>query len=265
MPTVLITGASSGIGADAASTLARRGWGVYGTSRKAPASPIPGMEWLPMDVCDAPSVSKGVEEVLSRCGRLDALVCNAGMGVFGSVEELPEASALRQFDVNFHGTLRCLRATLPHMREAGGGRIALIGSLAGRAAIPFQAHYSATKAAVDSLAMALHNEVRPFGIHVSLIEPGDIDTPFNAAMTWWDGADSPYEAMMRRTEARIREELPRAPGPEQVSRVIVHALEARRPRARYTAGAASRLVPMLRRMLPDWLALRLIRSHFDLD
>lgn len=89
---------------------------------------------------------------------------------------------------------------LPHMREAGGGKVALIGWLAGRAAIPFQAHYSA--AAVDALAMALYNEVRPFGIHVSLIEPGDINTPFNDAVTWWDGADSPYQTMIWTGRAR---------------------------------------------------------------
>jgi NAD(P)-dependent dehydrogenase (short-subunit alcohol dehydrogenase family) len=180
------------------------------------------------------------------------------------VEKLTEAASLRQFHVNFHGTLRCLRAALPHMREAGGGRVVLVGSLAGRVPIPFQAHYSATKAAVDALAMALHNEVRPFGIRVSLIEPGDVNTPFNDAVTWWEGTDSPYAAWMHRSEVRIREDLPKAPGPEVVSKIVVEALETRRPRVRYTTGADSRLVPIARRLLPDWLTLRMVRSHFDL-
>lgn len=263
-PSVLVTGASSGIGAAVAEALARQGFEVFGTSRRPEAAAgAPGIRWIAMDVCNDDSVRTGVEEVLTAVGRLDGLVCNAGYGIFGSVEEVPIEAARRQLETNFFGVLRCVRAVLPGMRAAGRGRIVLVGSLAGRAPIPFQAHYSASKAALDALALALRNELHPHGVGVSLVEPGDIDTAFNAAMDWGEPAHSAYGERIRRAERVIRESLPRAPGPEVVARAVVRALTARRPRVRYTAGADSWMVPVLRRLLPDILALRLIRDHFD--
>lgn len=263
--TVLLTGASSGIGAACATVLARRGFRVFGTSRSPRETGGDGVEWLAMDVCDEKSVERGVAELLSRAGRLDAAVCNAGFGIFGSVEEVSLEAAQRQLDTNYFGVLRTLRAVLPPMRAAGRGRIVLMGSLAGRAPIPFQSHYSSSKAAVAALAEALYNEVRPFGLHVSLIEPGDIDTPFNEAMTWERAApDSPYAEPMGRCEQVIRDSLPRAPGPEVVAELLARTLTRRRPRIRYTVGPDSTLVPIGRRLLPDWLSLRLIRSHFGI-
>ncbi len=258
---VLITGASSGIGAAAAQLLARSGFAVFGTSRR-PRESHDGVRWIQMDVCDEGSVEKGVREMLAASGRIDGLVCNAGMGFFGSVEEVSIESARAQFETNYFGTLRTLRAALPDMRSAGRGRVVLVGSLAGRAPIPFQAHYSCSKAAVDALAMALRNEVAAFGISVSLVEPGDIRTAFNDHMRWEGPAASPYGARLRAAEQVVRESLPRAPGPEVVARAIRRALDARRPRARYTVGPDSLRVPLGRRLLPDWLTLWLIRSHF---
>ncbi len=263
-PSVLVTGASSGIGAAAARVLRERGFEVFGTSRRPeqPGVSAPDVRWVPMDVCDEDSVRKGVAQVLSAVPRLDALVCSAGFGIFGSVEEVSIAAAREQFETNFFGTLRTLRAAIPHMREARRGRIAIVGSLAGRAPIPFQVHYSATKAAVESLALGLQSELYPLGVRVSLIEPGDIDTPFNDRMAWGDTAHSVYADRIRRCEEVIRESLPEAPPPEVVARAIHRALTARRPRVRYAVGADSFLVPLARRLLPDSLSLRLIRSHF---
>ena len=215
-----------------------------------------------LDVDDDDSVRSAVDDVRERAGGLDGLVCNAGFSVFGSVEEVSIEDARRQLDTNYFGVLRLLRAVLPGMREAGSGRIALVGSLAGRAPIPFQSHYSSSKAAIEALALALHNEVGPHGVGVSLIEPGDIDTPFNDAMDWGDPSRSVYAPRPERCERIIRESLPKAPGPEVVARAVEHALTADRPRVRYTVGAESTLVPLGRRLLPDWLNLRLIRSHF---
>jgi NAD(P)-dependent dehydrogenase (short-subunit alcohol dehydrogenase family) len=259
---VLITGASSGIGACAARHLQERGFRVFGTRRKTRDDLPEGVHWIEMDVCDEASVGRGVAEVISAVTRLDALVCSAGLGIFGSVEEVSIEAAQQQLDANYFGVLRTLRAVLPHMREVGGGRVVLVGSLAGRAPIPFQSHYSASKAALDATALALRTEVRPFGIDVSLIEPGDINTPFNDAMHWTDVSGSAYGARVRSCEAVIRDSLPKAPGPEVIARVIAKALTARRPRVRYAAGPDSALVPLLRRLLPDWISLELIRSHF---
>jgi NAD(P)-dependent dehydrogenase (short-subunit alcohol dehydrogenase family) len=263
-PSVLVTGASSGIGAAAARLLRERGFEVFGTSRRPEQldAGVPDVHWIPMDVCDEDSVHEGVAQVLSAVPRLDALVCNAGFGIFGSVEDVSIAAAKEQFETNFFGVLRTLRAAIPPMREARQGRIAIVGSLGGRAPIPFQVHYSATKAAVESLALGLRNELFPLGVRVSLIEPGDIDTPFNDRMDWGDGAHSAYADRIRRCEQVIRESLPEAPPPEVVARAIHRALTARRPRVRYAVGADSFLVPLARRLLPDSLLLLLIRSHF---
>jgi NAD(P)-dependent dehydrogenase (short-subunit alcohol dehydrogenase family) len=221
-----------------------------------------------MDVGDEASVEKAVAEVKGQAGTIDAVVCCAGFGIFGSVEEVDLDAAQRQLDTNFFGVLRVLRAVLPGMREAAKGgadaRVVLVGSLAGRAPIPFQAHYSASKAAVDALTLALRNELRPFKVHVSLVEPGDIDTPFNDALEWGDHAGSPYADELARCEQVIRDSLPKAPPPKVVARAIERALSARRPRVRYPVGADSFLVPIGKRLLPDWAALQIIRSHFRL-
>jgi NAD(P)-dependent dehydrogenase (short-subunit alcohol dehydrogenase family) len=258
---VLVTGGSSGIGAATAALLAERGHRVFGASRRVPAE-TSAVRRVVMDVRDEGSVRAGIDEVHRGAGRLDALVCCAGMGVFGSVEETSLARARAQFETNVFGTLNPIRAVLPKMREERSGRIVIVGSLAGRAPIPFQAHYSATKAALDALALALRNEVAAFGIHVSLVEPGDIQTSFNESMDWGSPAESAYGTPIRSCERVTRESLPKAPGPEVVARVIHQALTARRPRVRYPVGPDSRLVPLGRRLLPDFVSLALIRSHF---
>ena len=261
---VLVTGASSGIGAATAQLLRDRGFEVFGTSRRPEqlGADAPDIRWVAMDICDEDSVRRGVAQVLGTVPRLDALVCNAGFGIFGSVEEVSIAAAKAQFETNFFGTLRTLRATIPHLRAARRGRIAIVGSLAGRAPIPFQAHYSASKAAVAALTLGLRNELHPLGVKVVLIEPGDIDTPFNDRMDWGDTAPSPYTDRIRRCEEVVQKSLPQAPPAVVVARAIHRALTARRPRVRYAVGAEALLVPLGRRLLPDWLSLKLIRSHF---
>jgi NAD(P)-dependent dehydrogenase (short-subunit alcohol dehydrogenase family) len=265
-PSVLVTGASSGIGAATAELLGGRGFRVFGTSRQPEnlGSEAPDVHWVAMDIRDEDSVQRGVAEVLRESPRLDALVCCAGYGIFGSVEETSIPDAKEQFETNYFGTLRTLRAVLPGMRAAAHGRIAIVGSLAGRAPIPFQAHYSASKAAIDALTLGLRNELQPLGVKVSLVEPGDINTPFNDRMDWGDSDRSPYGARIQSCEAVIRESLPKAPPPEVVARAVFHALTARRPRVRYAVGAESMLVPIAKRLLPDWLSLHLIRSHFGI-
>ncbi len=266
MPSILITGASSGIGEITARRLAGQGWSVFGTSRHPrTAEHSDGIRFVVMDVRDEDSVLRGVREVIESSGGLDAVVCNAGMGIYGAVEDVTIEAAKSQFETNFFGILRVLRATLPGMRERGSGRIILVGSLAGRAPIPFQAHYSASKAAVDALNGALRNELKSFGIHVSLIEPGDINTPFNDAMEWTTSApSSAYRDELTRTENKIRESLPKAPPAIDVARCVERALAARSPRVRYTVGDSAWLVPFARRFLPERISLALIRKHFGL-
>lgn len=256
---VLITGASSGIGAAAAARLAICGLRVFGTSRRAqPARD--DVEWIEMDVCDDESVRDGVANIIETAERIDALVCNAGYGIFGSIEEVTLEEARAQFETNFFGVLRCVRAVLPAMRERRRGRIVVVGSLAGRAPIPFQAHYSATKAAVDALAQALSLECAPFGIRVSLVEPGDIETAFNDHVEWPTVNASVYGEHVRRCAKVAREAMKGAPSPDVVARVIEKALTAPNPGFRYPVGPDSWNVPLARRFLPErvfhWLIAR---------
>ncbi len=257
----LVTGASSGIGASTASLLAARGFRVFGAGRREAAS-APGMEWVRMDVTDEAAVEGGVREVLGRAGGIDAVVCAAGYGVFGSVEETSLARARAQLETNFFGVLSVVRAVLPGMRERGRGRIVVVGSLAGRAPLPFQAHYSASKAAADALVLALRCELHGTGVWATLVEPGDIRTAFNDRTDWGEPSRSAYGDRIRRVEQVVRASLPRAPGPEVVAETIHRALAATRPRVRYPVGPDSVLVPLGRRLLPDALALALIRRHF---
>ncbi len=265
-PSVLITGASSGLGAAMATHMAALGWRVFGTSRRPqPATAAPGIEWIAMDVCDDGSVERALAEVFARCPRLDGLVCNAGFGIYGAVEETSLERVRAQFETNVFGVLRVARPVIARMRAQGAGRLLFVGSLSGRAPIPFQAHYSATKAAIEALAFSLANEVLPFGLTVSLIEPGDIDTAFNDVMDWGDGtSDSAYHERKLRCELAIRESLPRAPKPAIVAQAVAHALTARRPKLRYPVGNEARLVGLGKRLLPDRLNLKLIRDHFGI-
>jgi NAD(P)-dependent dehydrogenase (short-subunit alcohol dehydrogenase family) len=217
-----------------------------------------------MDVRDEASVQAGIAQIQNQVQKLDALVCNAGYGIFGSVEEVSIEDAQAQFDTNFFGTLRTLRAVIPAMRKARSGRIILVSSLAAHAAIPFQAHYSATKGAIDTLGLALRTELHPYHINVSLVEPGDIHTNFNDATNFGDHRQSPYSERILRCEKVIRDAFPKAPGPEIVARTVAKVLTARRPRVRYAVGPDSLGVSIGRRLLPDSLFLRLIRSHFTI-
>jgi hypothetical protein len=177
---------------------------------------------------------------VAKAGGLDAVVCGAGYGVFGAVEDLPIEKARAQLETNVIGTLTVLRAALPHLRRAQG-RVVVVGSLAGRAPIPFQSHYSASKAALDAITLALRIEVAPFGVGVSLIEPGDIATPFNDNMDWGRTASPPT-----RRPARLRAGHPRvAPegaAPDVVGDVILQRSGPAAARALH-GGARLLLVP----------------------
>jgi len=262
-PVALVTGASSGIGAATARRLAAGGFRVFGASRQ-PGAGTPGTEWVRVDVTDETAVWDTTREVLSRAGAIDALVCAAGYGIFGSVEETSLERARAQLETNFFGVLAVVRAALPAMRTRGSGRIVVVGSLAGRAPIPFQAHYSASKAALDALVLGLRNELAGTGVHAVLVEPGDIRTAFNDRTDWGKPGASAYRERLRRVEQAVRRSLDEAPGPELVAEVIHRALTARRPRVRYTVGPEALSVPLGRRLLPDAWALALIRRHFGI-
>lgn len=260
--TVVVTGASSGIGRATAEHLADAGWQVFaGVRRQADADALARASITPLllDVTDADSVRAAVAGVREQAGdRLDGLVNNAGISLGAPVEfvDLDELRSL--FEVNVVGLVATTQAFLPLLRNAPG-RIVCIGSISGRFAFPFLGGYAASKHAVEALCDSLRTELRPWHLPVSLVEPGNVDTAiwdkgradFDAKVAAWpDEAQRLYgdtvPLMRRVVEQSQRHSVP----PQRVARSVEHALTARRPRARYLVGADAHAQAILRR-LPD--------------
>jgi NAD(P)-dependent dehydrogenase (short-subunit alcohol dehydrogenase family) len=248
---VLITGASAGIGLETAGRLAGDGWTVVGASRRTDAAS--GWATLAMDVDDDASVQAGVDEVVARHGRLDAVVACAGWGLSGPVEQTPIAEAKDQLETNFWGVVRVVQAALPHMRRQGGGRLVLVSSIGGIVGIPFQAFYSASKFALEGLGESLAYEVAPFGIEVTLVQPGNFKTGFTGSrkMAAAAAGDPVYGAALAKAVGVMeRDEINGAPAGD-VAAVVQRVLEARRPPRRVSVGKASERVSVLaKRVLP---------------
>ena len=175
----VITGGTSGIGLCTAQAMLEKGYTVYELSRRAEG--VPGMKHIMADVTKEETLAAAVQEILKQEDHIDVLINNAGFGISGAVEFTKTDDAQHQLDVNFFGMVRMNRQVLPVMRRQCHGRIVNLSSVAGAIPIPFQTYYSASKAAINSYTMALANEVKPFGIQVCCVQPGDIRTGFTAA------------------------------------------------------------------------------------
>ena len=246
---VLVTGASAGIGRACADLLAQRDWQVIGASRRATA----GDGWAPltMDVDDDASVAAGVRSVVEQFGRLDAVVAAAGFGIAGPVEFTDMADARAQLETNFYGVCRVVRESLPHLRR-NGGRLVIIGSIAGLIGLPFQAYYSASKFAIEGYAEALAYEVAPYDVEVTVIEPGNVRTEFTARRRHVPvPAEDPYADASRKALASMARDEVRGADPSVVAASVLRVLEARHPPRRLTAGKANeRIGALAKRLLP---------------
>lgn len=255
---ILITGGSSGIGFDAARTLALRGHKVYAAARRVEAmEPLRGDGVTPirLDITVAEERRRCVETVIAAEGRIDVLVNNAGYGYFGAVENVTEAEARAQLEVNLFGLAELCRLVLPQMRSQHSGRIVNVSSVAGRTVLYFGGWYHVSKYAVEALSDAMRMELKPFDIDVALIEPGGIRTSWGtiaADHLSESSLGTPYEkdaldeaALMYRgyTSNFLSD-------PKVVTRTIRRAAEARRPRVRYHPGLGSRLLLVLHAILP---------------
>jgi NAD(P)-dependent dehydrogenase (short-subunit alcohol dehydrogenase family) len=247
---VLITGASAGIGWSCAEVLHEAGWAVTGTSRRGTAPA--GCTGLAMDVDDDESVRAGVAAVLAERGRIDALVAAAGWGLAGAAEQCTLAEAKAQLETNFWGCVRVVQQVLPAMRAHGGGRIVLVSSIGGLIAIPFQAFYTASKFALEGFGEALAYEVAPFGVEVTLVEPGNISTDFTASRRTAAAASGPLygAAFTKALGVMERDEANGAPA-VAVAAVVRRVLETQRPPRRVSAGKpAERAGLVAKRLLP---------------
>jgi NAD(P)-dependent dehydrogenase (short-subunit alcohol dehydrogenase family) len=263
---VLVTGASSGIGLACATHLAGHGFRVYGTSRRAAESAAPeGVSMLTADVTEEHSVEQAVATVLAREGRLDIVVNNAGMGIAGPLEDTTIEQAKRQLEVNFFGAFRVCRAVLPAMRRQRRGYIVNIGSIGGLIAIPYQSMYSASKFALEGLSESLRMEVRPFGIRVVIIEPGDHRTALTQNRTLAEVAGDDYRQSFAAALEKTAHDEQSGPGPEQIARLLYRVVSRRNPRLRYTIGPApQRAAVWLKRLLPYSVMEYGMRSYYGL-
>jgi NAD(P)-dependent dehydrogenase (short-subunit alcohol dehydrogenase family) len=279
--TVLITGATDGLGRAAALLLAEKGYRVFAAGRSAEkraeldrlatSGKLP-LESLEIDVCDENSVSRALQHVLQKSGNIDVLINNAGVGFMAVTEELKLADLRRVYETNIFGLLRMTQAVLPHMRVRKSGRILMLSSVAGILTPPTYGAYSSSKHAVEALSNALRLELYPFNIEVILIEPGYIMTNFqqtakSLAESYIEGsAASPYakiyEGAIAGTTNSRRES---KTTPEDCARVILHAIEASHPKARYTVTPLAKWAALGRRILPDTLMDSFLRRKFGID
>ena len=270
---ILVTGCSSGIGAATADLLVKAGHTVYATARRTETLrelSAAGAQVLALDVTSEDSMLAAVSAVEAEHGRVGVLVNNAGYGEYGTIEETDLDSVRTMFETNVFGLSRMTQLVLPAMRAAQAGRIVNIGSMGGRFTWPVGGYYHATKYAVEAISDALRNEVRPFGIHVSLVEPGLIRTRFGETVLRSEAAagkddDSPYAALLASSADATTSGYgnPRlAAGPEAVARAVLKAVESDSPRSRYVVTPAARALIAARTLGGDRLWDGIVRRQF---
>ena len=255
---ILITGASSGIGYDAAATLAQQGHRVYAAARRtALMEPLKafGVHILKMDVTDEASMREGVRAVVQSEGRIDVLVNNAGYGFFGAIENVPMEEARRQLEVNVFGLARLTQLVLPYMREQGSGRIINTSSIAGKMVLYLGGWYHVSKYAVEAFSDALRIETKPFGIDVVMIEPGGIKTDWGfitARHLRESSLGTPYEKggtqFADSMEWIYKSNL--LSKPSVVTKAISRAVNSRHPHARYCIGRFSKVGRLTHALIP---------------
>lgn len=271
MHVVLVTGASSGIGKAIAQELAAKKYFVFGTSRKASFPTTVSAErvnMLPLDVTEDASIAACMDFVHAHSDGVDVLVNNSGYGLAGAIEETSIAEAKQQLDTNFMGMVRMARAVLPEMRASGRGMIINVGSVAGQISIPYQAFYSASKAAVEAYSEALKMEVEPFGVKVFLLQPGDFHTGFTEARviaTEALGSTVYQPAMSKALSVMERDELEGA-DPHLIAAVVERTIRRPGRRLRIPVGPFYEKVALTaKRLLPEpWFEF-ILRKYYRLD
>lgn len=269
MNTVLVTGASAGIGKATAIYLAQNGYNVYGGARrmeKMEELKSFGIKTVSLDIANEDSIVSCIKQIQKEAGSIDILINNAGAGYYGALEDMPVVDAKYQFEVNLFGAARLIQLILPGMREKKYGKIVNVSSVSGKFSFPMGAWYSASKFAIEGLSDSLRNEVKQFNIDVIVIEPGGTKTEI---------ASIARQYLMRISGETVYKELSKSvvrtmyapavveryPEPIEIAKLIKKGIEARNPKTRYVSGGMMKLVLFLRRILSDKLFDKMIVSQ----
>lgn len=247
-PVAIVTGGSSGIGLQTALALKERGCKVYEFSRHG--AETPGVVHVNCDVSDEAKFAAAVQTVLDAEGRIDILVNNAGFGISGAAEFTENEQAKRLLDVNLFGMVNGCKAVLPVMCAQGKGRIVNLSSVAAPCAIPFQAWYSVSKAAVSTYTAALSGEVKPFGVSVAAVMPGDIRTGFTAAREKSPAGDDVYQGRIAKSVAVMEHDEETGMDPAVAGRRIANIALKKKVKQEYSIGFKYQFFCLLARVLP---------------
>ncbi len=244
----IVTGASSGIGFACAEKLSQDGYKVYSFSRSGKSENA--VKGISCDVTDEKQVEEAFKTVFENEGRIDLLVNNAGFGISGAVEFTELSQAKKQFDVNFFGCFVCCKAVCKYMRKNGGGRIVNISSMAAPLSIPFQAFYSASKSAVNSLTLALANELHQFNISVCAFMPGDVKTAFTAQREKQEGGKEIYGEIIQKSIERMEKDEQNGMSPEKIADAVCALAKRKHPKPLSTTGVSYKCFAVLAKILP---------------
>jgi len=266
MKTILITGASSGLGKAIGEYLFHKGHNVFGTSRNpenVANSPFP---LLALDLNKPETIVHCVDKVIEIAGRIDVLVNNAGVGILGPLEEIPTDELRKHFETNLFGPVEVMKAVIPHMRARGYGHIVNITSIAGYTGLPFRAAYSASKGALELLTEAVRMEVKPFGIEVCALAPGEFATDIASRRYYTPvTSGSAYYEVYGRTIDLINEQVSGGDDPIIVAHEIERIMNSAKPDIHYKVGPfLSKFSIVLKRILPDKAYEKILMKHYKL-
>lgn len=266
MKIILITGASSGIGKAIGEFLYHKGYTVYGTSRNPAKITNSLFPLIALDLHDPSSITRAVAEVVRISGRIDVLINNAGVGIIGPLEEIPAAELRNHFETNLFGPIDVMKAVLPQMRIQHSGLIINITSIAGYMGLPFRAAYSASKGSLELVTEALRIEVKPFGIEVVNVAPGEFATNIAAGRYYVpENKDSAYAATYQKTIDVINRQVGAGSDPAKMGEAVYTIINTKNPRGHYKIGPfLSKFSIVLKRILPDRIYEKMLMNHYEL-
>jgi len=263
---VLITGGSSGIGKAIGEYLHSKGHLVYGTSRHPDKYPQSKFPILALDVKDKTSVAACIEALMERTDKIDVLINNAGVGITGPIEEIPDEEIQSHFETNLFGPIRVIKAVLPHMRKQHSGLIINITSIAGYMGLPYRGIYSASKGALELITEAFRMEIKPFNIKMTNVAPGDFATNIAAGRYHAPLVEtSPYKTSYGKTLNTMNDHVDGGNDPKEMAKAIHDIILSKSPKIHYKVGAfMQKFSIVLKRILPDKVYEKLLMNHYDL-